>query len=145
VDGSTLSAVLRLAVRPGVPWPSAVGVAGAVAAGYVVAVDPSEAAVSIACAFHAATGWWCPGCGLTRAAHHLLRGDIGTALSYHALVPIVLGAGLWAWLAWWWPSVSSRSLPGPVALPARVWIALGSALIVFAVLRNVALFAPLAP
>jgi hypothetical protein len=126
-------------------WSSAVGVAGAAALAYVVAVDPADAAVAVPCPFHAMTGWWCPGCGLTRATHHLLRGDVATALSYHALVPVVLGVGVWVWLAWWLPAVGRRSPPGPATLPAPAWIALASALIAFAVVRNVALFTPLAP
>jgi hypothetical protein len=115
------------------------------AAAYVAAVDPAHAPVRIPCPFHAATGWWCPGCGLTRATHHLLHGDVLAALSFHALAPVVLAVGLWSWLVWWSPTIGGRALPRPVQVPARAWIALGAALIVFAVLRNVAPFASLAP
>jgi hypothetical protein len=126
-------------------WRSAVGAAGVTVAAYVAAVDPADAGLRVPCPFHAATGWWCPGCGLTRATHHLLHGDVLAALSYHALAPVVLAAGIWSWLAWWWPTIGGRGSPGPAQLPVRAWVALGGALIVFAVLRNVAPFASLAP
>lgn len=43
------------------------------------------------CAFRAATGLPCPGCGLTHAGLALLRGEIVESLRYHALlVPYVL-------------------------------------------------------
>jgi Protein of unknown function (DUF2752) len=126
-------------------WPSAIGGGAAAVATYVAAVDPADAAVQIPCPFHAATGWWCPGCGLTRATHHLLRGDLASAVSYHALAPAVLAVGVWAWLAWWYPSVGGRMIAGPTPVPVRAWIALGGALIAFAILRNVAPFASLAP
>lgn len=51
------------------------------------------------CPFALCTGIACPGCGMTRAASHLVRGDLGTALSYHPLVPLLALAatGGWAW------------------------------------------------
>ena len=51
------------------------------------------------CPFALCTGTACPGCGMTRAASHLVRGDLGTALSYHPLVPLLALAttGGWAW------------------------------------------------
>lgn len=51
------------------------------------------------CPFALCTGMACPGCGMTRAASHLVRGDIGIALSYHPLVPLLAlaAAGGWGW------------------------------------------------
>lgn len=53
------------------------------------------------CPFALCTGLACPGCGMTRAASHLIRGDIGMALAYHPLVPLtVIGTvGAWGWFA----------------------------------------------
>jgi len=51
------------------------------------------------CPFALCTGTACPGCGMTRAASHLIRGDIGTAFTLHPLVPLVafqVAAG-WVW------------------------------------------------
>lgn len=45
--------------------------------------------------FHKWTGYYCPGCGGTRAVKALLRGHIGQSFLYH---PVVLyGAVLYAW------------------------------------------------
>lgn len=37
-----------------------------------------------------ATGTACPGCGITRALHHLLHGRIATAFSFNAVGLVVL-------------------------------------------------------
>ncbi len=38
------------------------------------------------CQFWQATGYYCPGCGGTRALLHLLEGDIVTSFIYHPIV-----------------------------------------------------------
>lgn len=51
------------------------------------------------CPFALSTGMACPGCGMTRAASRLLRGDLVSAITYHPLVPAIamLAIGGWAW------------------------------------------------
>lgn len=51
------------------------------------------------CPFAICTGVACPGCGMTRAATRLIRGDFGTALTFHPLIPgvAVLAIGGWVW------------------------------------------------
>jgi len=47
------------------------------------------------CLFHKWTGYYCPGCGGTRAVKALLRGDVISSFFYH---PVVLyGAVLYSW------------------------------------------------
>ena len=57
------------------------GGAAVVAGAVLVATNDPAAPGSHfpACAFHSATGLWCPGCGLTRGLHALLDGHLGTA------------------------------------------------------------------
>ena len=56
------------------------------------------------CPFALLTGVACPGCGMTRAAGALVRGDWAAAFAYHPLV--ILAA---AWVAGaWWAAVSRR-------------------------------------
>lgn len=66
--------------------------------GLLALIGPFDDGPTI-CPFALATGMACPGCGMTRAASYLVRGDLGAALGYHPLVPLLaLGvAGGWAW------------------------------------------------
>lgn len=61
-------------------------------------VAPSDDGLTV-CPFALCTGTACPGCGLTRAAGTLLRGDVGGALTYHPLVPLIAVQliGGWVW------------------------------------------------
>jgi len=49
------------------------------------------------------TGIACPGCGMTRAVAHLIRGDMAAALTYHPIViPVLaLAAVAWGWFLLW--------------------------------------------
>lgn len=118
--------------------------AGAV---YVRAVDPARGGAYLACPFHRVTGLWCPGCGMTRAFHHLLTGDVLGALSSNALLPLVLALGGYLCLAWAWPPLTGRRLTALNRVPAGAWAGLVALALVYGVLRNlpVAPFASLAP
>jgi hypothetical protein len=64
----------------------------------LLAGSPGDEGPTI-CPFALMTGTACPGCGLTRAASHLIRGDLGAAIDYHPLIPWIaaLAIGGWAW------------------------------------------------
>jgi hypothetical protein len=56
---------------------------------FVVArFNPTSAGFFPACPLLKVTGFACPGCGLTRGFHALFHGDLWTALSFNALVPV---------------------------------------------------------
>ena len=48
--------------------------------------DPSTAGFFPPCMFHELTGLQCPGCGTTRALHHLLHGDVAGAFRLNAML-----------------------------------------------------------
>ncbi len=50
--------------------------------------NPVNAGFFPACPLLSVTGFACPGCGLTRGFHALFHGDIWTAISFNALIPI---------------------------------------------------------
>jgi hypothetical protein len=129
----------RGALTVSIVGPIAVGCCAMGAAVYVAALDPSSGGTYPLCPVRSLTGWWCPGCGLTRAAHHLLHGDIRQAHGYNALVvPVVVLLTL-AWIAWLMDSRGRR----PAWLERAVipaWIGLGIVAAVFVIVRNVPSF-----
>jgi len=114
------------------------GVAGAVLAGaaYLALADPSQGGWYPACPFHAVTGWWCPGCGMTRAAGALVRGHIGAAVSYNLLAIVVVPMALYGWLSWMGRAAGRPRLPALTRLPPAVWTVGVVVAVSFAVLRN---------
>lgn len=60
-----------------------VAVAALVALPVLWYVDPEQAVWMPKCMVHSLTGWQCPGCGITRAAHALLHGEFSRALAYN--------------------------------------------------------------
>jgi hypothetical protein len=53
------------------------------------------------CVFRRCTGGYCPGCGMTRSARHLTRGEVGAAWHDHPIIVLlavqgVVGAALFA-------------------------------------------------
>jgi Protein of unknown function (DUF2752) len=99
------------------------------------------------CPFHAATGWWCPGCGLTRGSLALVRGNVQQALGFNLLTPFVLLALVYAWAQWAVPRVGGPALPLLSRIPANVWKGVAVLVLLFSVARNlpVAALAALAP
>jgi hypothetical protein len=123
--------------RPTVPASSvAPVVAGAAllgACGVLAIVDPADGPTL--CPFKLATGLDCPGCGATRAAHALLRGDLLGAADHNvlALVAFPLVAwGLFTWMtrAFRGPRVATF-VPSPVLTVVAAVVVLG-----FWVVRN---------
>jgi hypothetical protein len=102
---------------------------------YVTINDPSDGGVFLPCPFRAATGLWCPGCGLTRAAHHLFRGDIAQALRYNVFVVAILATIAASWLGWTL-SRAGRPASWARAIPVRLQIGAIAVLLAFAVIRN---------
>ena len=47
------------------------------------------------CLFHALTGYYCPGCGITRAVYALFEGKLLRCLCYHPVLPYAVI--LWGW------------------------------------------------
>ena len=103
----------------------------------VAVADPSSPDSRFpGCPFHAVTGLWCPGCGLTRATHHLLNGHPLAALGSNLFLPLVLGAIAMAWVVW-----ACRAFGHPIRslgerVPDRFGMVVAVAMVSYMVLRN---------
>lgn len=73
--------------------------AAAIGAVILYRFDPVTARFYPPCLFHALTGLQCPGCGTTRALHHLLHGDVAGAFRLNAMLFVVAPFGLVASLS----------------------------------------------
>jgi hypothetical protein len=120
------------------------------AAGYLGAlhvIDPFQAH-TVGCPFLGITGWWCPGCGSSRAVYLVSHGDVFGSLAYHPLVlPLMLLLGWW-WAGWFVTKRRGdqpRWARSPTQLPPRLVVLIGVAFVSLWVLRNTDAFAFLAP
>ncbi len=123
--------------------PIVCGCALAGAAALVAVVDPSETTLLPPCPWQTMTGWWCPGCGLTRATHHLLRGDVTASLRHNLLViPVLVSIAVswWMWMVNWRAgsarSTSTRPTSRRPRSPVLRLVPVVTVAVVFAVVRN---------
>jgi Protein of unknown function (DUF2752) len=110
-------------------------------------VDPANGGRYLSCPFNALTGHWCPGCGMTRATHHLLTGHPIAALGSNLMFPVFAALLIGGWLAWF-RTAHGRPVPAwPSRAPTWSWVAMVAAMVIFTVLRNLPIdpFAALAP
>lgn len=61
---------------------------------FYATVDPSSTRWAPRCMLRSLTGYDCPGCGLQRAIHALLHGDIAAAWHYNPFLFFILPVGL---------------------------------------------------
>jgi hypothetical protein len=87
------------------------------------------------CSVRQLTGWYCPGCGGTRAAAALLAFDVAAALRFNPLFVGLLGAAAFVGLRAVWRERRGRC-PALGDFPARWGWWLGAAVLAFVVLRN---------
>ena len=99
----------------------------------LIAANPSDDGPTV-CPFALCTGMACPGCGMTRAAAHLLRGDFGLAFGYHPLIPMVAVQALGGW-AWYMLRRTNRVRPMSSRTLNVILIGTAAALVVVWILR----------
>lgn len=114
-----------------------------VVAALVYCFNPATHTFYPVCQFHRLTGLNCPGCGMTRATHALLHGELAAALRQNALlvalVAILLLRGVWMGLN------RLRGKANGEFFPVKYLWPLLAVMLLFAVLRNLPAFAFLAP
>jgi hypothetical protein len=110
-----------------------------VAAVLLFVFDPARSNLYPPCLFHAATGLYCPACGLARALHQLLHGHVVQAFGLNPaavlFVPIAAGCGL---------SYAGRVLLGRAprtwTIPRPAMHLLVACLVAFWVARNIPVY-----
>lgn len=93
---------------------------------------PNDDPATTVCLFRRCTGTACPGCGLTRAMAHLVRGDITTAWAYHPLAILVAAEAVVATALLWlttsgrirfdWLRIGTAWLAAHIPLLVAVWL-----------------------
>ena len=114
-------------------------------AAWLFAHNPYEQDLGFPCPVLTMTGFYCPGCGATRATYSLLHGDIAGSLGANPLVVLAL-VPLIAWAI----AAIARPQSALAMVSARrpgLWVTvILGAVLAFTVLRNTPMFAPyLAP
>lgn len=99
---------------------------------------------AIPCVFHKITGWFCPGCGVTRMLFALLRFDFATAFRSNALLFLLLPFGIYLGIDYIIKLYQNKP-PVYRKIPDKYWIALLIVTLLYGILRNLALFDFLAP
>lgn len=120
-------------------WPSLTVIGlGGTAAAFLVTVEPGSssplAALYVQCPSLTLFGVLCPLCGGTRAARALVSGDLRAVAGFNLVLPVLIVLGAWAWLAS--ITAGARAPVPPVPRTRRLWVSLGAATVLYAVLRN---------
>jgi hypothetical protein len=115
-----------------------VGSLGIVATGSAVLFlfDPSTSDFYPPCPFRALTGFYCPGCGTTRALHALLHGHLGEAFGLNPLMVLMLPFLAYSLLSYATFRVGWGHLPGTSTSPLWGWLAFW-VILVYWILRNI--------
>lgn len=122
------------------------GIVALTVAAVLFRVDPTQAGWLPACPFHSLTGFFCPGCGSTRALHQMLHGRWGQAFGLNPLLVLSLPLLAWALLGEAGRRYGGRPAPWMRIPPRLLWVFF-AAVIIFGIARNLpgAAFEFLAP
>ncbi|TDC61285.1 DUF2752 domain-containing protein [Actinomadura sp. GC306] len=121
-------------------------VLGAAAAGTLLVAfrDPNEAGHYPGCPFLALTGFYCPGCGMTRLVHALAHGDAGTAFGLNPLLFVLLPVLGYLYVRW--TVLAARGMPmRSVLFKPVVAYAFVGVVAVYWIVRNLPFAQALAP
>jgi hypothetical protein len=121
-------------------------VLGAAVAGTLLVAfrDPNEAGLYPGCPFLALTGFYCPGCGMTRLVHALAHWDVGTAFGLNPLFFVLLPVLGYLYVRWTVLGVRGMPMRSVLFRPVVAYSFAG-VVAVYWVLRNLPFAQALAP
>ncbi len=98
--------------------------------------------VGIPCLFYEITGYYCPGCGITRLLFSLLKLDFYQAFRYNPLIFIlIIITGIYLLVKF----ILKKFMNISIEIPNYVYYILLIILIIFGILRNIPMFDFLSP
>lgn len=100
--------------------------------------------ISVPCMFYKVTGFYCPGCGVTRMCLSLMKGDLIRAFHYNMGIMICLPILVWIGFQEMISYVKEGKRKKKRRNEILLWLMLGG-LLLFGVLRNLPSFSWLAP
>lgn len=95
----------------------------------------------VPCPIKEITGFYCPGCGITRMLISLLHLDIYGAFRYNPLVFISLPIGLYLYIDYLIKKENSLYKK----IPEKIWYFIVAIFVVYGIMRNIPFFSFLAP
>jgi len=98
---------------------------------------PTDYGMIPSCPFHAGTGFYCPGCGSTRATHFFITGHPLTSLRYNPLVLLVLPLLVFSAIRWFALVFMCKDIPFP--RQTGVYWAVLIVFLLFFIARNIPL------
>lgn len=100
---------------------------------------------SIPCVFYKITGYYCPGCGITRCLFSLLKGNIYKAFMYNQLVFLLLPFLFFYAIYSGYIYIYNKENKIMKKIPNFIFIILLCIVIAFGIIRNIDYFSYLRP
>ena len=98
--------------------------------------------VDIPCLFYEITGYYCPGCGITRLLFSFLKLDFYQAFRYNPLIFILI---IITGIYWLVKFILKKFMNISIEIPNYVYYILLVIVIIFGILRNIPMFDFLSP
>ena len=98
--------------------------------------------VGIPCLFYEITGYYCPGCGITRLLFSFLKLDFYQAFRYNPLIFILI---IITGIYWLVKFILKKFINISIEIPNYVYYILLVIVIIFGILRNIPMFDFLSP
>lgn len=97
--------------------------------------------IYIPCPIKEITGFYCPGCGITRMFYSILKLDIYAAFRYNPLVFLTLPIGIYLYIDY----LVRKDKSLYKKIPEKLWYIFIVVFIIYGILRNIPSFDFLAP